>query len=275
MNRIDAVVLVMIINKLSVIVITKNEEKNIHDCLNTVTWANEIIVVDAQSTDRTVMIAKSFTPKVYVTEWKGFAEAKRYAIDKTSNSWILWIDADERVTPKLAEEIQKILKEDKREYFGYEVARRAYFLGKWIKHCGWYPGYVVRLFNKNKAKVIGDKIHERVEIDGSIGRLQNDLLHYTDDSLEHYFSKFNYYTTLAAEDLVAGNKKFSLFTLLIRPPFLFLKMYFFKLGFLDGIHGLILSALSSAYVFTKYAKLWEYSNILLKNRCYKIDSQYD
>ncbi len=158
---------------------------------------------------------------------------------------------NERVVPDLAKELQTISRSESVERNGYEVARRAYFVGKWIRHCGWYPGYVIRLFRKESVRFTTTNVHEKVECEGSVGKLRNDLLHYTDDNLYHYFAKLNRYTSLAATDVANSRRKFSLYDLLVRPPFLFFKMYVLRLGFLDGRHGLILSLLSAAYVFTK------------------------
>jgi len=244
-------------HNLSVIVITQNEESNIVDCLQSVAWANDIVVVDSKSVDRTVELAKQFTQKVFVTDWLGYGAAKNFALQKATNEWVLWLDADERLTLALASEIQEVIRNDSIAFSGFEVARRAFFLGRWIKHCGWYPGYVVRLFRRIAVTFNTSRVHEKLEYQGAVGRLKNDILHYTDETLFHYLSKFNRYTSLAAEDLIEARKKFSLYDVLVRPPFLFFKMYVLRLGFLDGMHGLILCLLSSAYVFTKYAKLWE------------------
>lgn len=243
--------------KLSVIVITSNEERNIAGCLGTVSWADEIVVVDSTSSDRTAELAREFTDRVFVTEWMGYAAAKDYAVRQTRNEWVLWLDADERVPAELASEIRALLASPQPDPAGYEVARRAYFLGRWIRHCGWYPGYVVRLFQKSRARFSDSQVHERLVVDGPVGRLHHDLDHYTDETLHHYFGKFNRYTTLAAEDAVESGRRFSLTDVLFRPPFLFFKMYVLRLGFLDGVHGLILSLLSAAYVFSKYAKIWD------------------
>jgi glycosyltransferase involved in cell wall biosynthesis len=242
---------------ISIIVITKNEEQNIVECLESVHWSNEIIIVDAQSADKTVELAKKYTQHVHIKPWSGYADAKNFALQKVTNEWVLWLDADERVTPELADEIRNIIRDKANTYDVYEVARRAYFLGRWIKHCGWYPGYVTRLFRKNKVKFSSSRVHEKIEYTGTIGRLKNDLLHYTDDDLYHYFGKFNKYTSLAAHDVNEAGRKYSLSDLIFRPPFMFFKMFFIRLGFLDGMHGFILCLLSSAYVYTKYAKLWE------------------
>jgi glycosyltransferase involved in cell wall biosynthesis len=242
---------------LTVITLAFNEEHNIADCLASVKWADEIIVVDSGSTDKTVAIAKQFTDKVWVVEWKGYGATKNFALKEAAGEWILWLDADERVVPELAEEMKNVLRANDSSIAGYNAARRAYFLGKWIRHCGWYPGRVTRLFRKTQARFTESNVHEQIIVDGAIGELKNDLLHFTDPNLHHYFQKFNRYTSLAAQDVHAGGKKFSLFDLLVRPSFFFFKMYVLKRGFLDGIQGFILCVVSAAYVFTKYAKVWE------------------
>jgi glycosyltransferase involved in cell wall biosynthesis len=243
--------------RLTVITITLNEERNIADCLASVRWADEILVVDSGSTDRTVELARAFTDNVMVVPWEGYGAARNRAILQANGDWVLWLDADERVTPELATEIQEILRNDPGEVDGYAIARRAYFLGRWIRHSGWYPGYVVRLFRKGKARFSESRVHEQLQMSGEVATARHDLLHYTDPELQHYLEKFNRYTTLAAEDMLAAGRRFSVLDLLVRPPFQFAKMYLFRRGFLDGLHGFILAVLSSAYVFTKYAKLWE------------------
>lgn len=243
--------------KLSVITLAFNEEHNMAACLETVKWADEIIVVDSGSTDKTVELAKHYTSNVLTVEWKGYGATKNLALDRATGDWILWLDADERVPVELAEEIRAILREDAPLYSGYSVARRAFFLGRWIKHCGWYPGRVTRLFRKEKSRFTETNVHEQIVVVGRIAPLRHDLLHYTDPDLHHYFHKFNRYTTLAARDVRNAGRKFSLLDLLIRPVFVFFKMYIVKRGFLDGLQGFILCVVSSAYVFVKYAKLWE------------------
>jgi glycosyltransferase involved in cell wall biosynthesis len=242
---------------ISVIVITRNEESNIVECLQSVSWVNEIVVVDSQSTDRTVELAKQCAQKIIVAEWQGYAAAKNTALEHATSEWILWLDADERVTHDLASEIQSIVCNSSELYDAYEVARRAYFIGKWIKHSGWYPGYVTRLFRKDHATFTSTRVHERIEINGSVGHLQNDLLHYTDTTIYHYLDKFNHYTTLAADDVKQNEKRFSVFDITLRPLYLFFKMYVLRLGFLDGKHGFVLALLSASYVFVKYAKVHE------------------
>jgi glycosyltransferase involved in cell wall biosynthesis len=244
-------------SSLSVIVITRNEERNIEACLESVAWADDIVVLDSQSTDRTVELALTRTPKVHVVEWKGYAGTKQAALALTVHEWVLWLDADERVTTELAAEIRSVVASPPEGIAGYEVGRRAFFIGKWIKHCGWYPGYVVRLFRKTRGSFSASRVHEGLVLSGSSGRLRGDLLHFTDETLYHYFEKFNRYTTLAAEEILARGGSFSLYDLIVRPPFLFVKMYLLRGGFLDGLHGLVLSLASAAYVFCKYAKCWD------------------
>jgi glycosyltransferase involved in cell wall biosynthesis len=244
--------------KITVTIITFNEEQNISECLRCVDWADEIIVVDSFSTDKTVEIAKKFTDKVIQVEWKGYSAAKNYALQLAQNNWVLSLDADERVTPELAKEIHSILESAGDSFDGYEVARRAYFLGKWIRHCGWYPGYTLRLFKKSAGSFSNSLVHERLNFKGKTGKLKNDLLHYTDRNIFQYFEKFNRYTALAVDDMAGKGKKFKVIDLIFRPLFTFLKMYFLRGGWLEGIHGLILSVFSAAYVFIKYAKLWEF-----------------
>ena len=246
---------------LSVIVITKNEQDNVRECLESVRWADEIIVVDSGSTDKTLKYARKFTRKIYKTEWDGFGATKRFALSKAKGEWVLSLDADERVTPELAREIQLVVKQNTAAYAGYSMPRKAFFLGKWIKHCGWYPGRLVRLFRRKSGSFTLSQVHESIQIKGSIGELKSDLLHFTDPNLEHYFQKFNRYTSLAAEDLVRSGEGFSFDKMLIRPVWAFLRMYFFQRGFLDGVEGFMLCVLSSCYVFTKYAKLRELGRI--------------
>jgi glycosyltransferase involved in cell wall biosynthesis len=238
---------------LSALVITYNEEANIAACLDGLAWVDEIVVVDAMSTDRTCEIAAKYTPRVLSRTWEGYAEARRYALARCSHEWVLSVDADERVTPELRQEIERTLRQP--VHGGYLVPRKAFFLGRWIKHCGWYPGYVLRLFKKDKAYVTDRKVHEGMRTRGTVGRLKSPLLHYTYPSVPAYFARFDTYTSLAAQELHERGRKAGPGDLLARPFFQFGKMYFAKLGLLDGWEGLVLCAFSGFYVFVKYAKL--------------------
>ena len=241
---------------LSVILITHNEEANIEACLRSVQWADEIVIVDSYSQDKTVSICRRFTEKCDQIRWMGFGQMKNAALDRATEEWVLSIDADERVTPELAREIRQAIEEAGNKV-GFCVPRRAWFLGKWIRHCGWYPGHVLRLFRRDAGRFQEKRVHEGVLVQGSTGVLKHDLLHYTDRDLAHYFDKFHRYTTLAAQDLYQVGRRARPGDLILRPMAIFLKMYFIRAGFLDGLQGLILSGLSAGYVFTKYAKLWE------------------
>ena len=245
--------------RLSVITLTLNEERNIGECLESVRWADEIIVIDAGSIDRTLELARAYTRHVEVLPWKGYGAARNSALERTTGDWILWLDADERVTPELAGEIRSILANDPTGIDGYAVPRRAFFCGKWIRHCGWYPSRVVRLFRRGKARFSETRVHEQLVIDGKVADSRNDLLHFTDPDLDHYFAKFNSYTSLAAQDLYNAGRRFRVSDIVLKPAFKLFNMYVLRLGFLDGLHGLVLCVASAAYVYTKYAKLWDLS----------------
>jgi len=241
--------------KISAVVITYNEEKNIRRCLESLSWADEIVVIDSYSQDDTQKIAKEFTDKIYDVKWEGFGKKKEFARSKASFEWVLCVDADEVVTSELKDETKKVVF-NQTFYDGFYIPRKSNFLGKWINHCGWYPDYGIRLFRKNKAKFDDSLVHEKLLVKGKIGYLKNDLLHYTDPNINHYLTKLNHYTSLSAEELFKRGRKAKIFDLLFRPPAIFFKMFIFKTGFLAGVYGLILAILSSFHVFTKYAKLW-------------------
>jgi glycosyltransferase involved in cell wall biosynthesis len=240
---------------ISAVIITLNEEANIEECLASVSWAREIVVVDAESADRTREIALRFTREVHEKKWEGYSEARAFAISKASSEWVLSLDADERVTPELRREIESLPSGSGPD--GYMVPIRPLFLGRWIKHCGWYPGYKLRLFRKDKAAVTTRKLHEGVRVAGKMGRLANPVLHYAYPTVRSYFEKFTRYTDLAARELHERGRRAGAFDIVVRPFFSFLKMYFFKRGFLDGLEGFVLCVFSSLYVLVKYVKLRE------------------
>jgi (heptosyl)LPS beta-1,4-glucosyltransferase len=245
--------------KISSIIIAKNEELNILRCIESqFNCIDEIIVlIDENSGDKTLKIVKSFPQvRMEIVKWMGYSKTKQYAVSLTSNDWVFWIDADEEVSTELADEIISF-KKGTPGYAAYSIKRKAFFLGKWIKHSGWYPGRVTRIFNKNEVKFSDSDVHEHLIVKSETGKLENDINHYTDPAINHYFVKFNRYTTLAAEELFKKGKSFSVSDILFRPIAIFVKMYIFKKGFLDGIQGFILAVFSSSYVFTKYCKLWE------------------
>ncbi len=242
--------------KLSLVVVTLNEEANIEECLRSADFADEIVVVDSRSSDRTVERARQFTDKVFVTDFEGYGKLKAEAVRRAGGEWILSLDADERVSPELAREIAAAVGRDE-GCSGYLVRRRTYFLGKWIAHGGWYPDYVLRLFKREAGGFDNALVHESVRVKGKVGRLESDILHYSDRDLAHYLWKLDRFTSLSAQSLLEEGRGAGVADLLLRPPFTFFKMYLFKRGFLDGIHGLILALLSSVHVLLKYVKLWE------------------
>ncbi len=241
--------------RLSAVIITKNEEANIGRCLLSVKFADEIIVIDSNSTDKTKEIAEKLGAKVFIHEWQGFGPAKRKGVELAAGEWILSIDADEEVPADLAREIQnKIVISNGVSAFYFK--RKTLFLGRWILHCGWYPGYVLRLFQKKDGNFDNAIVHEKVEIKGRVEFLECDLLHYCYPDLETYLSKFNTYTTLGAQEALKSGRRASWFDIIIKPPVSFLMHYIVRQGFRDGLEGFILSVLSSIAVLVKYAKLY-------------------
>ncbi len=241
-------------SKLSAIVITYNEENNIKDCLETLKWADEIIVVDSNSTDKTVEIAKQYTKNVLNTDNNSYSYKRNIAIEAAKSDWILWIDADERVTDSLREEIKNII--NKPEFDAYKISRKSFFINKFIKHCGWTPDFGLRLFRKSTGIRFNDlRVHENVVFEGKTGKLKSPILHYTDLTFEHYINKMNTYTTSSSMDLKDSGRKASLSDIIFRPFFTFLKMYFLKLGIFDGYTGLVLCTLSVCACFCKIFKI--------------------
>ncbi len=241
---------------LSAVVITRNEEANIERCLRSLRVADEIIVVDSGSTDRTVAMAESLGARVYTKLWTGYGPAKKEGVGRASGKWIISLDADEELSPELAEEIDGIIQREN-EYDGYYIKRKTNFLGRWIYHCGWYPDYLLRLFKKANGDFNDSVVHEKVVLNGTAGYLKGEILHYSYKSIEQYFEKFNNYTTMGAEEAYKSGKSAEWYHIAFKPPVAFIKYYIMKLGFLDGLEGFIISVLSAAAVMVKYAKLKE------------------
>ena len=240
--------------KLGALVLTYNEAENISECLASLEWVDELVVVDSYSDDKTVELAKGYTNQVYQREFDDFASQRNFGLEELTTEWVLVVDADERVTTELKREIEEVLETPQAE--GYRIPRKNYFLGRWIKYCGWYPDYTLRLFKRKDNRYSG-LVHEGLELSGKVKELDNPLLHYTYRNLEHYLAKINHYTTLDAQKKYQAGKKKGLLYILLRTVLEFIKKYFLKKGFLLGAQGLILSVLSSYYQFLKYAKLWE------------------
>ncbi len=242
---------------LSVVVITFNEEANLARTLSSVAWADEIVVVDSGSTDHTREVAESFHAKFHVEPWKGFAAQKNSALAKATGDWILSLDADEEVEPALAEEIRDVLRANP-SVAGFSIPRKNFFLGRWIKHGGFYPDPKLRLFRHGAGRFEDRLVHEDIQLDGVSARMQHHLLHYAYPTIEDYIEHMNRYSSLGAEMAVAkGPHGFSLIDIVIRPKLTFLYNYVFRLGFLDGREGLLLQLYHSIYVSWKYAKAWE------------------
>lgn len=246
-------------SKLSVYVIAYNDEPNIRACLRSVSWADELIVVDSHSSDATEKISLEFTDKVYQHEFKGFGQLRNEAVAHTSYDWVFSLDTDERATPELRDEIRRLL-EDGPEADAYFVPRRNYFLGRWIHHCGWYPDYrQPQLFRKGRMRYRNDLVHEGFEVDGRLGYLKEHVLQYPFRDLNHFLMKQDRYSSLMARRMTQEGRRFRVHQLLTHPHFTFIKMYLVRGGFLEGAPGLILSSLYAYYTFIKYAKLWELS----------------
>ena len=244
-------------NKISVIIITKDEEKNISDCLKSVEWADEIIVIDAESNDKTVELAKIFTDKIFTKKWEGYVPQKKYALSLASNEWVLSVDADERITPELKNEILNL---SPGNFAGYKIRRKNFLLGKEITSCGWGNDYQLRLFKKEKTDLTDRLVHEGFTVDGKIGKLKNPMLHYTFSSFTEYFNKINYYTSLKAEELIKQKGKIGGWTIFSHTVSAFILFFINKRGFKDGVRGLIISLLHSVSTMLNYIKLWELQN---------------
>jgi glycosyltransferase involved in cell wall biosynthesis len=247
---------------LSLCIICFNEERNISRCLESSSWADEIVVVDSMSQDQTVQIAKQYTDKVYQRAWTGYVDQKNFALSKSNGDWILSVDADEEITQSLRKEIlTEIAKPDAKD--GYQIPRRCFYQGRWIGHSGFYPDRQLRLFRRTHGRWIGERIHERVQIEGQVGILKNDLLHYPYHGIiSGQIQTVNNFSGLIAEDMYEKGKRFHLLLLLLRPLFKFMEVYFLKLGFLDGLAGFIIAVTSAYAVFVRYVKLREIQNRL-------------
>jgi glycosyltransferase involved in cell wall biosynthesis len=242
--------------KLTVTVITRNEASNIDAVLDSVAWADEILVVDSQSTDDTAAIAGRRGARVLVREWPGFAAQKNFAAAEASHDWILSLDADERVPPQLADEVRSLLASQP-SALGYKVPRVSFYLGQWVRTTDWYPDHQLRLYDRRAARWVGDFVHERVEVTGRVDRLHHELEHRPYRDIAHHLQTMDRYTTLAARQMREQGRHVSGAALLARPLGAFARNYVLHGGWRDGAAGLVISVLNSYYVFLKFAKLWE------------------
>ncbi len=239
--------------KISATIITLNEERNIARAIESLRCCDEIVVVDSGSTDRTCEIASKLGARVEDMNWRGYAGQKNYASDQATHDWILSIDADESLSEALEAEIWHIKKAGA-EYDAYTMPRQAQYLGRWILHSGWYPDRKVRLFNRTKAHWVGDYVHESVKVDGSVGHLGSNLLHFTCSSLSEHLRTMDRYTTLAAEQLIEQRVPIGIGKLVLDPLWTFFRTYFLQQGFRDGVEGLCIAYMAAFYNFAKYAK---------------------
>ncbi len=244
--------------KVSACITAGNEEKNVRRCLESVKWADEIIVVDSFSTDRTVEICREYTNLVYQHRWLGYIGQKNLIKDLAEGPWILFIDADEEISPELRDEILSEIEGDtSKNIAGYEFPRMVWFLGKWIRHGDWYPDIKLRLFRKDLGKCGGKEPHDRTTVDGMVKRLKSHMYHYTYIDIADQFATINRFSNITAEGWLQDDSTFRLHRLLFRPFLRFIRCYFIKRGFLDGLPGFVIATGVATSVFLKYAKLWE------------------
>jgi glycosyltransferase involved in cell wall biosynthesis len=246
--------------KLSVILITHNEAHNIAACLESVAWADEIVVVDSGSSDETPAICRRYTPNVTVTDWPGFGPQKNRALDRASGDWVLSIDADERVTPELRAEIEKVLAAPDAD--AYELPRLSSYLGQAMRHGGWWPDYVTRLFRRGSARFSEARVHETLQVSGRTGRLTQHLVHHPFRSLDQVIAKMDSYSTAAAAGMAERGRSAGLSSAVLHGFFAFLRTYVLRAGFLDGRLGFVLAVSNAEGAYYKYLKLAERSGRL-------------
>jgi glycosyltransferase involved in cell wall biosynthesis len=239
----------------SVTIITKNEAAQIAGAIESVAWADEVVVVDAESTDDTIAIAARYPVRVVQRPWPGYVGQKNFAASIAANDWILSLDADERVPPALANEIRARL--DTPDHAAYRIPRVTWHLGRWLRSTDWYPDHQLRLYDRRAAEWTGRYVHEAVTVRGSVGQLQNELQHFAFDGIADHLETIDRYTTLAARQMREEGRRSGVLQIAGHPPLAFLRNYLLRGGARDGLVGLIVSAMNSYYVFLKFAKLWE------------------
>jgi glycosyltransferase involved in cell wall biosynthesis len=242
---------------LSVAIITKNEAENLPDCLKSVSFAGQIVVVDSGSIDDTIKIASDFGCNVFTESWRGFGPQKQFAIDQCTNPWVLILDADERIPVDTAQVIKNIILNPSTTAAGFSFPRKNFFQGRWIRHAGWWPDRIVRLFRKGQGRMTPAKVHESVEVKGLVEPLDCPIEHYTESRLSHILIKIDQYSTISAEEAFKEGKTASIWSAVLRAKLAFLHNYILRCGFLDGTPGLTLAITDAVNKFFKYAKLSE------------------
>jgi glycosyltransferase involved in cell wall biosynthesis len=244
------------VQKVTATVITRNESANIAAALSSVRWADEIIVIDSESTDDTVEIARRHADRVMVRPWPGYAAQKNFAAGQATHDWIFSLDADERVTPALADEIGALLRTGPAAA-GYRIPRVTFHCGRWIRSTDWYPDHQLRLYDRRRALWTGRHVHESVRADGPVTKLRGEIQHYAYRDIAHHLQTMDHYTTLAARQMYEDGRRVRWIDLLITPRLTFFRNYILRGGFRDGMAGLVVSAMNGYYVGLKFAKLWE------------------
>lgn len=249
------------IEKISACIMTYNEEENIERCLKSVQWCDEIVILDSYSTDGTLDICRRYTDNVGQHEWQGYIGQRNIIRGMAHHPWVLFLDADEEVSPELRAAIQKEFQTGRAGYVGYRFPRRVYYLNRWIMHGEWYPDIKLRLFKRAEGRSVGEEPHDQVVVDGPVKLLNAPLYHYTYKDIADHLDTLNRFTSISAAAKRQAGNRCRWGDLMMRPCFRFLKGYCFKLGFLDGRRGLLIALISSFNVIMKYAKLWELENV--------------
>lgn len=244
-------------DKLSVIIITKNEAENIRACVESIAWADEIIVVDSGSSDKTVDICRELGASVYVHDWPGFGMQKNRALNYASHAWVLSIDADEQVTVQLRSAIQAVLDNRDGKCAAYRISRLSSYCGRFMRHSGWYPDHIVRLFKRDAASFSEDLVHERLQVNGKIGLLDGELLHYAYQDIEEVLDKINSYSTAGATMHARRGVRVSLSGAVLRGIWSFVRTYFLRAGFMDGREGFMLAVSNAEGTYYRYLKLMQ------------------
>ena len=245
------------VNTVSAIVVCFNEEERIGDCLESLRWCDEIVVVDSFSTDRTPEICRGYTDRFIQREWAGYRDQKAFAHSQATKDWVFLVDSDERVTAELRNEVEDALVQDNGRYAGYAVPRLVHYLDRWWRRGGWYPDYDVRLFRRERATWGGSEPHEKILVYGAVRRLRNPLHHYSYRNIEDHLQRINRFTSISSRESKKQGGRWRLSDALLRPAARFFRSYVLKRGFMEGFAGFYVAVTAAVYVFLKYAKLWE------------------